>query len=287
MRFDLWKRWQWALVGIALGLALAAAWSGPPTFEAGGGRESWTDIGSRGLRSDLRRVVRDEPFVSNLTVYPTDKILGGKEANPITFDWRNPSRPNDATKHYFYYAPIPFPGVGDETYAGGIREFLDRVKGKGRYDHVSYRFAWWCQPKMMLPLGALAGLILVGGIWPTVLRLTARAAGMPQEAPAPRQAAGALGGRGPEVAPTGPPRDVEAEDEAMEAVMAKYVNAGTITEGGSVAEEPDEEPDRPVRSLEATALDDSTAGAGPRQPEKKSYDGAYYPVARSSKKDED
>ena len=288
MRFDRWKRWQWAVVGILLGAATGWLWSGPPAFEAGAGRESWTDIEARQFRRDLRRVVRDEPFVSNLVVYPRDAILGGKPSDPVTFDWRDPYRPKEPTKHYFYYTPVPFPGLGDETYPD-VRAFLDKVAGKGRYDHVAYRYAWWCVPSTAVGMGAVAGLVLVCGIWPTLLRLAARAAGLPVEAPAPKSTVG-LGGTGPEVVATGPPRDVAAEDEAMEAVMARYASAGTITDGGSVDEEPDEEEaaDRPLRTLETAPLDDSTAGAPAKKNERKVYGGAYYPVARTqAEKDAD
>ena len=48
-----------------------------------------------------------------------------------------------------------------------------------------FTYLWWYQPGMMTVGGALAGLILIGGVWPTVVRLLV-GAGLAREPEGPK-----------------------------------------------------------------------------------------------------
>ena len=284
MRFDLWKRWQWAIVGVLLGLGVAAVWAGAPDFGVGDGRESFTDVGGREFRRQLRRVVAGTPVMTDITVYPRTTIVGAKVVDPVTFTLTYLRGRNEGATNYFYYADVPFEGSGENSYPD-VRTFLGEVAGKGRYDHVTYTYAWWRQPKTAYLMGALGGLLLMGGVWPTVLRLAARAGGLPP-AVEKESGYGDLGGRGAEPAPAAPAASVE-DDEEIDAVMAHYVNAGAPqSEDEAESAEEDAEAERRLRDLETAPLAPA-ASAARDAAERKEYGGDYYPVARSAAKRED
>ena len=172
-----------------------------------------------------------------------------------------------------------------------LLEYLRRVKDfKGR--HLTFTYAWWNQPRVMITAWVLGCFVLVGVIWPFVVNLIAfgslwrpaEAEKKPQKAK-PRSTAPAQIGKKPVAGPTQKDMDELLRLEAeMEARLRE--SGMEITPSAPAPSTP--ETDEPVRKLTATQTEVQT---GPETPqEQKHFDrkeGDWYPVERHVKKDEE
>jgi hypothetical protein len=53
-----------------------------------------------------------------------------------------------------------------------VREFLDALRAKRpNLKMPKYRYPWWEQPKFVVYTWTIGGLVVIGGIWPTVINL--------------------------------------------------------------------------------------------------------------------
>jgi prepilin-type N-terminal cleavage/methylation domain-containing protein len=162
--------------------------------------------------------------------------------------------------------PIPIREMRllDTTYT--VVDYLSEVAAT--HPQASYRVGWWTQPKAAYSVCMLASLLLVGGIWPTIVR--AVSGPLPVEVPAdlpkppPRE---------PEKAPTPtapvaetrenrPPAQPSADDE-LDALFAGKQSAT-------------------VPKLSAGPQENTVIVNNASKPDEKDFKGVYYPVRRGS-----
>src|SRR5207237_890076 len=91
---------------------------------------------------------------------------------------------NDGVYQWFLSYRLPKPVAGyikpvqaaaavaapNRTYPT-IKDYFDALNRKYGSGTVKYRYCWWERPGAMLAIYPAAGLVLIGGVWPTVLGL--------------------------------------------------------------------------------------------------------------------
>src|SRR5688500_2452129 len=188
------KRWQWALLGILVGAALAYSQNEFADDTPGRTMDGYT------FASHLRRTPFPNgnkaplPWVDNIVVFPksdgaywvraqlltpTDKPRVMKYKTHWLTDWsgvptspwggrgRTP-RPTTArlTTQPTTTQPATQSTVRQDV---SVLTFLDL--SSAQFPHVTYRVAWWTSPQNRMIIYSAAGLILVGGVWPTLIAL--------------------------------------------------------------------------------------------------------------------
>jgi hypothetical protein len=73
----------------------------------------------------------------------------------------------------YYQLPKPVPGYvkPHQNSYPSITDYLDELNRKYGKGTVSYRYAWWEARWAVMTIYPLAGLLVIGGVWPTVLQL--------------------------------------------------------------------------------------------------------------------
>ena len=295
MGVERWKRWQWALLGLVGGVLLAWAWSGVPDQT---GVRTFNDVGGRDFRSILRRSdSAGDPMVRGLLVYPeSDAFEGQARVRLVTFATKRSRDPDAEFVEQAYYSPVPFPNPTsrrnrrdaeaapdvEPTEFPSVLDFLAQVAGKGRYEGVTYRTAWWAEPVPAMLAGGTAGVLLLGGVWPTLLNLMTgaglgrRGRGDP-EYDLDRFATGEQ--------PAETPQPAVPDDDDMDAVMARY--RSNLADGDTALTDSTAGQATEVRKLDTSASGAVSEKAAPAKPdEPKEYGGDYYPVAKKVRRDE-
>lgn len=258
------KRWHWVVVGAIVGLAVAIAKlaSGPDGLIGGEGFISQAEF-ERGLRSPP---MGDRPVLKDVTVHPSSLIdLLSMQQLKLT-----PKRDGWVYQNVKFAAPRPYKPLQGGTESTSVQDFLaERAKSNPA---TTWRYAWWDEPKGAIPLWTVSGMIVIGGIWPSLILLMGGTLGAssphidydldqfkPEEKPAP-------------------PGEPSAEDQArlreLEEAMQRDLQAGATTSPQPTAAEP-----AAIKELSNAPLQPAMS-TGPE--EKKDYEGEYYPVARKA-----
>ena len=289
------KRWQWALLGLAAGLVLGFAYRyafndpnpGYPTLK-------------QAQTLEPLMVARDfetnRPIVDDVTVYPL--LSADDKVELVTFNMRQVYRFEDPehggaafTRSRWeprqIWAEVPFDKSGPPGNTFGDRVRALQTAGALGGANVSY--GWSQKPLPGLLLYAAAGVLLVGGVWPTLLNLLL-GAGFGRERSKEAYDLDRFGGGGedPGNAITGR-RGINAAEADQLAAVTSGLESST---GGMSAENvpppgarnPDKDGFSPTRPLPQESVPE------PREPEAKEqteYDGAWYPVAKPKKHKED
>jgi len=290
------KRWHWAAIGLVVGLAFA----GTRLFYA-------HDYAGKSLDQNFNAVAfgsRQQPvlvgfffgpkrwlYASGVTIHPAmapDPRVDGPKATGVqwvtgTLHEMQFGKGRDASGRmvfeeksasaFFHRSTIPYPANG-KTYAD-VRAYLDEVARQSGGKSAAYRVAWWERPQVAWTLWPAAGVLLIGGVWPTVLSLLVGAGlGRRREdgpgvdlskykstatAPTPGGKAGLSDDER---------RQLDAVAAAMEAELGEGATAGVGGDTGPRTE-------GPVRELETAPLV-APASEPPRAA--KTYDGAFYPT---------
>jgi prepilin-type N-terminal cleavage/methylation domain-containing protein len=256
-------RWHWALIGLLVGLALG--WvrlaDGDEAMVGGEGFVSQVTF-ERELRSPP--LARDKPLLAGITIYPannhdlvTMRRLGSDgRYRQAAFAAPRPYRPLNSTVD-----------ASDDTIANYLTSMASG------HPNLTYRVAWWAKPAVTLGLWSAGGMVVIGGIWPTLLGLLV-GAGFGRKRPeddydlsrfngGPEQKAAAKKGLSPED---------EARILALEQEMLRGLREQT---DGAPAPAPPTSP-KPVRNLGQPAEPIPM----PQRPEdEKDFFGEFYPVA--------
>ena len=288
------KRWQWALVGLAVGLVLGFAYRymfhdpdpGYPTLK-------------RAETLEPLMVARDfetnRPIVDDVTIYPL--LSGDDKVQLVTFNMRQVYEFEDP-KHggagftrsrwepRQLWAEIPFQkkGPAGNTFADLVRQHREA----GLLDGANVSFGWAQKPLPGLLLYAAAGVLLVGGVWPTLLNVLL-GAGFGRDRSKETYDLDRFGGEGSSAEAVKGRRGMTGEEADQLAAVTGGLESST---GGMSAENvpppgarnPDKDGFSPIRPLPQESVPE------PREPEAKEqteYDGAWYPVAKPHKKRED
>ncbi len=289
------RRWQWAAVGLIAGLAFGGvqAYHGP-NLDDGFDR---TLNSQREFENGVVLPVDDKGgryfgSIFDITIHPKDEsgktwltfmqVYPGKDRTEgigrrVRFFVSDPYKP---------IAQIPTDPKPDLT----VSEYLGDLKEKFPQAQIQFRYAWWEVPRNTLAIGAVAGLVLIGGIWPSVVGLlTGGGIWGPKRREKPAMDMSRYG-NSDNAAPSGASAGMTDADRAQMEDMenAMLANLGGFGVGGRESDSVDEDVPT-VKPLTGGPLEGGAAAAAARaEAESKEYKGDFYPVARpGGKKDEE
>jgi hypothetical protein len=265
------KRWQWASIGLIVGSLLALG--RPPADPTLGLRSAVpAQFEPELFRAPLRT---GATFVANITVYPP---VGG--AYMVRFDQLTPSKDAAGWRYVRWcmdagaiYTSHSDPSAAPET----IVAFLKRTSKK--HPHVTYRYAWWVEPRWWFALWGGAGVALVGGIWPLALGLLVGRAGPLEKDPHAVEPLEPGTGATNAVAPA----TLSESDMANLSELHQHLEASLDGFGADsvnpIPAPPAHEP--LVKKLDGAAASHEVAEHAERA--KREYRGEYYPVAHDTR----
>lgn len=159
------KRWHWIALGAIIGVLIAVA----RLIAASDQR-----IGGRGFisQAEFERSLRlpplmGRPYLRAVVVHPLPDVdvVTLEELVPETLVYQ---------AHRFA-APKPYQPIGEDLPPSreySVQDYL-RDFSAGHPD-FTYRYAWWDEPRSLCVLLAAAGALIIGGLWPSLLRLGAQ-----------------------------------------------------------------------------------------------------------------
>jgi len=162
MNIQAFKRWQWIVIGVVAGAVLAGAKMLATSDQMVGGQGF---LDQAHFESGLNQVdFEGRPVITDIVIRPRAHI------DLVRFKHYDPVIQHSAT--YLYAARRPYVRLGalappKPDY--GVADYLTEV-GK-RNPKISFSNAWWEKPWVMTSIYALVGAVLVGGVWPYLLRL--------------------------------------------------------------------------------------------------------------------
>jgi len=157
------KRWHWLAISIIVGLALSYVWSSVEWDE------NLPTIGQRDFESGLVTEYPKHGHLQNVTVMPPQE---GKY-KVVAEQLRNTKTPGvmDA-RPVAYMADTPYKaGVwrGESDEHPNIREYLKKAKEAN--PAVGFKYAWYREKWAVYTLWMGAAVLLIGGVWPSVVSL--------------------------------------------------------------------------------------------------------------------
>lgn len=284
MRIEDLKRWHWVMIGAIAGLLLAYVYSGMEPTDPGRS-VSAADFRRAALNLSRNPATEGYPLVRKIVVHPPEMGAYGKLVHRVHFellhyDQADPTKWQYRPSHM--KAEVPF-DRNNPNANNTVLDFLAEAKKQNA--KLDFRPAWEREPRNMYLLFSVGGMIVIGGIWPTIINLlVGRGLGRRSE-PKPELDLSRYRHA-----------DTKAEDEALGLVkdnkaitnedreqletmvrsLEQSVGAASPS-GGAVVDEPHKRAE--VRKL------DGGGGEEPRpvvqqEEEPKEYAGEYYPVAR-------
>ncbi|HWP39876.1 MAG TPA: hypothetical protein VNL70_03040 [Tepidisphaeraceae bacterium] len=167
------KRWHWTLIGAVLGLALAYVWVSMGETDERVRRASVADFERDLLLVDEKS---GQPYVQDIVVRPPTRTQATTSGwvNVVTYKRLSRDRKGRLVLDDRYlFAEVPYkpalPGRVAPSPDLTIEKYLEELKAKGA--PISYRRGWWHEPKTAMMLGAAAGMLLLGGVWATLLNI--------------------------------------------------------------------------------------------------------------------
>ncbi len=268
------KRWHWIAIGVVLGIVLAGArmMVDPDETDSADTRISAETfvygVGhTTGGQANL-------PLFRNIVVYPP--------VNDLDYVTGEQLMPIPGTRKY-QYKPISFHGTRPFRAAGRnsptVRDFLQSAQKHNK--DVSYRYAWWDDARFVWLTWVGGAVIVIGGVWPTLLNLMIGAGwGRPKKVKETFDLSRFKGEESkPDEKKTVTQQDIE-QLHALEAQLEEKLRpTGAGHAGAEVATT-----EKPLRQLSGGPVE-TVAAAQDQDPNE--YKGEFYPVARPhTKKDE-
>jgi hypothetical protein len=142
---------------------------------------------------------------------------------------------------------------------------------------IIYQYGWWAGRNALLTIGALSGLLVIGGIWPVALNLLLGAGFGRQKNTDPDYDLSRFKGE-QKISATVSAEAAHQQVQAMEARLdaeLKEMESEAAAKATTVAQKPQ---DKPVRKLDAFATEPT--GAKPAATGDREFTGEFYPVAR-------
>ena len=266
------KRWHWVVIALVVGLALSYVWSAVEWDE------NLPTIGQRDFETGLTTPFGREKHLMDVTVMPPQegkykivalqlrpsKTYGVMDARPVAYMADTPYREGQWR--------------GDSVEHATVREFLASVQKNNASADIDYRYAWYRETWAIYLLWTGASLLLIGGVWPSVISLMVGAGlGFHPEEKGPdydleRFKADAEKKKAAGHDPT--PQELahlrELEEELERKLAAQRLGVPM----------PEDEPE--AATVAAKKLDGGPleAFADNREPEEHDYKGEFYPVDR-------
>jgi len=307
MRIEDLKRWHWIVLGLAVGLGISY-WRG--SIDAEMALRGYDSLDVAAFERNLTATSRDgRPLLRNIRVYPAEEGVywvaaeelperGGRRRGGWDGWRRNRNQPNaDQPAPQAEYNPVmvrtttPFvPRNNPQAPTNPNYTVVDYLtEMKSQHPGLDFSNRWWDKDPLRSTIWALAGVLVIGGIWPSIINLLIGAglghrtekkeseydlSRFGKEEPAPVAKAE------PTAAELEKLRQLEAELErnlAASGLSAQNLDAPAA--GTDVSSAPAEQPLRVLTSgpVESPATDD-------KPPEDKHYAGEFYPTVTHVKK---
>jgi len=296
MRIEAFKRWQWAVLGLGLGL-LISFWRGLVGSEAAlDGRMTLDTIEFERLLA--RGSIDGKPLLRDIEVYPMPDGSFWITAEQLLTD-KTRDRPEDRYVPVRVHAPTPYvptlnrPAKPDPKFT--VIDYLKAMKAKTPVADFSTR--WWDREPIRSVLFAAVGLALLGGAWPMLIPLltgvepTQRRGGDRRRAE-PQYDLSRFGRSKPEPASTPAAHRGLSQDEIeklrqLEAELERSLRSRQedATDSSATAAGKDKSvtpPPPTIRPLTAAPLEQPTVPEKPK--EHKEFAGEFYPTETHVKK---
>ena len=289
MGIEYFKRWHWVILGAIAGIAMGYAWcaleAGNPEGRRGDKTRFETEIQLKDPKTNL-------PLIKNITIYPPEVAFDGKSVNTVTWDRLAEDKQGRTAwirKSMTVENPYkPVYGSADPNMT--FRDYLKQLASQN--NSLKYRDAWWLVPRNGMLLGAVAGMIVIGGVWPSLLNLMIGAGlGRKYDPKAAEEKRPSWYGKSSTKSKTSEPAKprVSAEDEQrMRDLTANYekslAGAGMAVTSGVGGNEAAGSASGGVRKLEGGPLQQVTPLKRPEDDDDIEVKGEYYPVLIHHKK---
>jgi hypothetical protein len=305
MHIEDFKTWHWMVLGPIIGLLFGCAilYQGSSADVPGVdplGQEHFERAitGRLGRGHDdglIARYAPDHRLIQNITVHPplpgdatgTYWVLGDlftvEEMHKDRNDPNSPIVGRGYWTRFIFPAKTPFVAVdvAPGAYAN-VMGFLDAVKKQVPESNSSYRFAWWDSKAATLALPAMAGFLIIGIAWPTLIHLL-QGAGLAR-VPEPKAKVKLPKSR-PAVAKAAVDHSLGNQQlDELNTQLEQDLAAGASASGGKAAAVV--VGDAPVKALTA-GPDGAAAAAAEKERLIREYGGEFYPVVRTVHKEGD
>ena len=264
------KRWHWLIVALVVGLALSYVWS---AFEW---EENHPTMSQRDFEAGLTVPYGTQGHLQRVTVMP----LGVDGAYKVIAEQMR----NTDTRGEMIFTPRAF--RADVPYKAGlwrgegeeypnVLEFLKKAKEIS--PEVKYRYAWYRETWAVFMLCTGASVLLIGGVWPSVVSLMVGAGlGLQREAKGPEYDLSRFKSEPPKPSQRHEPTPEEiAHMRELEAELERKLEAQRL--GMPVPEDQPAAKEAAPRQLDAGPLE---AAAIQKNEEEHDYKGEFYPVDR-------
>ncbi len=312
------KRWHWALIGLLLGAmfgATRAYWRDPdPGGDRSFGRNQFADAVGRGM--EVRNLVLHpaddgKEWLTGEYYRLTSGNIGGRfrpqrkgttqPAQERPGEWvKFPMLAGEERSGKFEYQRVFINGdekkdieklIDEDIHNGGkknllqanaaymdARSFMAYLQKQHSSAALTYKFAWWEIPKYTVSMYALGGLVLIGGVFSTVVSLISGAGfGIQKKVeddydlsrfkPAPKPAE---------------KTKAEVDQAALAELNAKMEeNVADMLIGKSITQQEEEEEEaHAIKQLQTQTMDATETPQEREAREAKEYQGEFYPVAK-------
>ena len=269
------KRWHWAVVGVIVGLAMGYVWTSMS------GQGNLPTLGADDFERGLMSAENSDGSLKTITIMPLSSDRKHLVIADVVVD-RGVAGKRDLQRRALA-TDVPYRAGAwrgaDEQYPNVI-EFLKEIK-KNNPQTPDFKYAWFRETWAVYSLWTSACVLLIGGVWPSVISLMVGAGlGFHKEEKGPdydlsrfkSEAAKKAGATGPTAADMD---QLHKLDDELERKLAGD-GAGVAVGAGQGAAANGE-----ARKLDGGPLEAATS-AGPG--EEHEYKGEFYPVDRGVKK---
>jgi len=280
MQIEDFKRWQWAVIGLAVGLLFGVVFRFAGVEHNPEVPQVRNALGllSLAMMPDFKT---GRPIVDDLVIHP----LSSEDARAqlVTFNIRQTYRTDDNTTIAQWEPRKVWTEVPHSNQHATFADYVTSLQDKGLLEGAPIQYAWWQEPMWGVLLYGALGLLAIGGVWPAVLSaLIGAGFGTKKEAKndydldrfdhTPEEE---LSGK--KAMTVGDAEQLAAAtaelEESTEGMTGQMQTPGTPREGDET-----EEKDYVLSQERVQAVENEDDDAD------KEYDGAYYPVAKSAKK---
>src|SRR5205823_5006115 len=157
------KRWHWVVIALVVGVALSYVWSSVEWDE------NLPTIGQRDFEAGLTIKFPQAGHLENVTVMPPEegkyKVVAEQVRNTKTAGVVD-------LRPVAYMADTPYKAGqwrGDADQYNNVREYLKKTKEANA--DVSFKYAWYRETWAIYTLWLGASILLIGGVWPSVVSL--------------------------------------------------------------------------------------------------------------------
>ncbi|HEY1628920.1 MAG TPA: hypothetical protein VGF52_03610, partial [Tepidisphaeraceae bacterium] len=227
-----------------------------------------------------------KPLIGDIIIYPPVSSFEG----PVNFvTYKRLARDRQGrlwwlSKHMI--ARIPFKPTDPRQASGEanftIEKFLSTLARQ--HDFIQFHYAWWLEPGKSLAVGAAAGVVVIGILWPMLLSLLTSGGLAPRRAASEKKSSLFSVRSSSTIATKSPPKVSAADEQRLHDLTAAYERNLPISDAPSTNSAAPAAAE-PVRKLEGGPLE--IAAQVKKEEDEIEVKGEYYPVLIHHKKPSD